>query len=326
MKKIKYDITNLQDFDTEWLIHKGCKEWWYATGILYDEENNMYSFQYTLLHLNFKIITLKVAMIALTDYKNNRHYYLQVPTLCNRKIIVNEKEASFKNVCECKKDNDGIIINLKHKDFKLDVKASYDKGAFWHCDNGKLKMGIDGKKETTLYYSYTNMPTIATLLLDGKEIKLKGKTWFDKQGGTYSIENTKTHWEWFSLRFFDDEEMMLFTFPQDNYLDGTYIRKDGTSKRFNNYKMNAYNVIEFDGLNWSSGWDLNIYDNSINKDNHYKIEPIQEGHINFAYFEELCYIKNDKDEIVGYAFAELLPGIRNSKMGKMSNLLKRVEI
>lgn len=325
MKKIKYDISNLQDFDREWLIHKGCKEWWYATGILYDEENNMYSFQYTLLHLNFKVITLKVAMIALTDYKNNRHYYLQEPTLGKRKIIVNEKEASFKNVCECKKDDDGIKINLKHKDFKLDVKANYGKGAIWHCDSGKLKMGIDGKKETTLYYSYTNMPTVATLQLNGKEIKLTGKTWFDKQGGPYSIQNTKTHWEWFSLRFFDGEEMMLFTFPQDNYLDGTYIRKDGSGKRLNNYKTNAYNVIEFDGLNWSSGWDLEIYDNDVDKDRHYKIEPLQEGHINFAYFEELCYIKNDKDEIVGYAFAELLPGIRNSNMGKMSKLLKRVE-
>lgn len=326
MKKIKYDPNNLGSFEKEWLIHKKCKEWWYATGVLFDKNKNMYSYQYTMLSLNFKIITLYVGMIALTDYKNNKHYYKQNTSISKKSIIVNEKEATYKNVCNCKKEDKGINIRLCHKDFDLDLFLDYGKGAVYHCDNGKLQMGIKGEKETTFYYSYPNMKTSGILKINGKTLNLTGKSWFDKQGGTYSISNTKTHWEWFSLRFFDDEEMMLFTFPQDHYVDGTYIKKDGTHKRLDHYIMNATKVITFNDALWSSKWELKLFDNEIkNKDKFYKIEPIQEGHINFAYFEELCYIKNENDEIVGYCFSELLPGVRNKNMDKLSNLFKNVE-
>lgn len=67
MKKINYNPSNHGSFEVEWGIHKNCREWWYATGILFDEEGNMYSYQYTLLHLAFGFIIPKVAMVALTD-------------------------------------------------------------------------------------------------------------------------------------------------------------------------------------------------------------------------------------------------------------------
>ena len=120
----------------------------------------------------------------------------------------------------------------------------------------KRKDTIPDKKATTLYYSYTNMPTEGTLTLDGKQIHLTGKTWFDKQGGTFSVLDTRTHWEWFSLRFFDREEMMLFTFPQDPYYDGTYIKADGTSQRLTDYKILSEKTVEAMGMTWSAGWTL----------------------------------------------------------------------
>ncbi len=146
------------------------------------------------------------------------------------------------------------------------------------------------------------------------------------------ITNSKTHWEWFSLRFFDDEEMMLFTFPQDGYYDGTYITKSGQRERLQDYTIKSTSETKAMGLRWSSSWDLYVN----KKEERYKIIPIQEGHMNFAYFEELCYIKNARDEVVGYCFVELLPGVLNGrgsktepgeKRGKikLSNLFKRIE-
>ena len=310
MKKLKYDPYNHGSFDHEWGIHKKSKEWWYATGILFDDEKNMYSYQYTLLHINFGIITAKIAMIALTDYASNRHYYLQVPADKENPVTITKDEASIGSIASAKKTDTGIILMLTHKSFKLTLDADYGKGAFWHCENGKLQMGIPEKKETTLYYSYTNMPTEGTLELNGKTIHLKGKTWFDKQGGTYSITNPQTNWEWFSLRFFDDEEAMLFTFPQNEkpYFDGTFIDKCGNSHRMNDYVLTQTAYTVFDGLKWSAGWKLHMPE----KDQDYTIEPVQEGHMNFAYFEEMCYVKDMNGSIVGYAFAELLPGVLNS--------------
>ncbi len=330
MKKIVYDPINHGSFDREWGIHKNNREWWYATGIVHDEEGNMYSYQYTLLHLAFGIFVPKVAMVALTDYKEKRHYYLQTLAGKKAKVYVDENEASVSGVASAKKNSGGINIKLWHKDFTLDVDCAYGKGPVWHCDNGFLQMGIDDAKATTLYYSWTNMPTTGTLTLNGVQKKITGKTWFDKQGGTYNMANMSCHWEWFSLRFFDDEEVMLFTFPHNEIpeFDGTFIGKDGAYHRLNNYTIESTSVTEFNGLKWSSGWKLHMNE----KDQDYIIEPLQEGHMNFAYFEELCAIKKLDGEIVGYAFAELLPGVLNkealssgSTNISMKNLFKRVE-
>ncbi|CEM62281.1 hypothetical protein DWQ65_08895 [Treponema phagedenis] len=56
-------------------------------------------------------------------------------------------------------------------------------------------------------------------------------------------------------------------------------------------------------MKWSSGWNLEIHI----KDKKYTIELIQEGHINFAYFEELCYIKNMKNEMNRILFRRTPP-------------------
>ena len=323
MKKIKYNPNHLADFASDWGIHKKAKEWWYATGILFDEKGNLYSYQYTLLHIYFGLFTLVAPMIAFTDYTNRTHHYKQAPTLKKKNLLINDSEASFKGVASVVKSAEGITIHAKNSFFDLNVFCEYGKGAFWHCDNGKLQMGIPGKKQTTLYYSWTNMPTTGEVSIDGKTIKLTGKTWFDRQGGTYSLINPKTHWEWFSLRFFDDEEVMLFTFPQDNYFDGTYITKDGKRSRLNEYEIKSTKTTVFNGLMWSAGWTIKI----PIKEQDYIIEPVQEGHMNLGYFEQLCYIKNKDDKIVGYSFAELLPGVLNktAKGNKVSLLFKTSE-
>ena len=331
---MRYNPNKLKDFDTEWGIHKGSREWWYATAVVSDEDGNIYSYQYTLLHIGLGPVTAKMGMIALTDYKNNRHYYLQTPAGKDNPLVINDHQASVMGVAEVFKTESGMKLRLFHHDFSVDAEMDFGKGAFWHCDNGILQMGIPGKKETTEYFSYTNMPTRAVITINGNPVKVTGKTWFDKQGGSYSIVNPKTHWEWFSLRFDDDEEMMLFTFPQDDYYDGTYITKDGSRSRLNDYTIKTTSTVSFKDLKWSAGWDLHLN----LKDNDYTIEPMQQGHMNFGYFEEVCYIKNKAGEIVGYAFAELLPGVLNGSSkatddsaskkkgtGGMSSLFSRIE-
>ena len=80
------------------------------------------------------------------------------------------------------KKEKGMLLKSRGDDFSYRLKMGYGKGAFWHCDGGKLYMGREEEKQTTLYYSFPNMPTRGILELNGKEIKVKGTTWFDKQG------------------------------------------------------------------------------------------------------------------------------------------------
>ena len=164
------------------------------------------------------------------------------------------------------------------------------------------------------------MPTKGKFNLDGKEIEVKGNTWFDKQGGNFNFLDIHTHWEWFSMRFYDNEEIMLFNFPQQKYSDGTYIKKDFTSERLTNYYMKPLEFVEKNGYKFSCGWKLKMPNI---KEESYKIIPIIDGQLNLAYFEQLCYIYNKSGKEVGLCFVELLPGVYNKKItGKL--LMKKV--
>jgi hypothetical protein len=116
--------------------------------------------------------------------------------------------------------------------------------------------------------------------------------------------------------------MMLFAFPQSNYQDGTYITAKAERERMNDFELKTTKIIEKNGLKWSSGWELYV---PGKKEERYTITPILEGNMNFAYFEELCRIFNEKGEEVGLCFAELLPGVMNNGYSNNLNMFKPVE-
>ncbi|MFA7672911.1 MAG: lipocalin family protein [Clostridia bacterium] len=142
---------------------------------------------------------------------------------------------------------------------------------------------------------------------------VKGKAWFDRQGGTYQLTNPLTNWEWFSFRFFDNEEVMLFSFPQTNYTDGTYIRENGEYQRLNDYYIEPLDFVTEPDTKYkfSFGWKVKL--NNI-KEEEYLVRPVTDGQFNVFFFELLAEIINKQGKCVGYCFVELLPGARNKKM------------
>jgi predicted secreted hydrolase len=309
--EIPFRTSGHGDFDTEWGAHSGSSEWWYCTGYFTDDSGKMYSYQFTILKLKYLIFRPYVVMMALTDFTGGKHCYYQNITLFSKNMLIGSKGVGFTEAMEIRKEKDCMRLVMRHKDFDLDLTLGYGKGAVWHCDDGVLKMGLDEDRQTTLYYSYTNMPTDGTMTLNGKSTGVCGKSWFDKQGGPYSIMNKKCMWEWFSLRFFDDEEIMLFTFPQNKYQDGTYIRKDGSSERLTDYSVTPLDFACPDGkIKYSCRWSINL---PGLKEERYTIEPLLKDQMNIGYYELLAGIYNSDGKQTGLCFAELLPGAYNKK-------------
>jgi predicted secreted hydrolase len=318
--KIAYQGFNHGDFEEEWCCHKKASEWWYATGYLTDKGEELYSYQFTLVKPRIFRIEPYIVMLALTDFKTRRHYYSQKTALSSRGIVIDEESVSFGKVAQLVKGTSAMALKVRHKDFSLDLQLGHGKGAFWHGDNGVLRMGLDGPEETTVYYSYTNMPTTGIMILNGEKKTVNGKSWFDKQGGTYHLLNRKTHWEWFSLRFFDDEEVMLFTFPQSDYQDGTYVSKDGIASRLVDYEVKPLDFVTADGNTYSSGWTLSA---PGLKEEEYTITPLMKGQVNLGYYEQLAWVYNKNGDRAGLCFAELLPGVYNEKYSML--LFKKVD-
>lgn len=297
-------------FALEWGPHLATSEWWYATGYLNDETGALYSFQYTLAKRRAKDTDFFVLMLALTDIDGKTHHYGEETSIDGAPVLLTSTTAQWGDKAGAIKGPHSMKVFGYHAEWSFDLELDYGKGAYWHCDDGVLQMGLPGEDQTSTYYSYTNMPTTGTISLGGRTFRVTGKTWFDKQGGPYDAIDRRTHWEWFSLRFDDDEEMMLFSFPQSSYQDGTFIPRSGPARRLNAYTITPTSFVTVNGKRFSSSWTLHV---PGIKAEHYTITPLIEGMLNIGYFEQLCSIVDASGKMVGKCFVELLPGVLNEK-------------
>jgi predicted secreted hydrolase len=313
---IPYRQENHGDFDSEWSVHRKVSGWWYITGYFSEPENldQLYSYQFTVVKPWIFGISLWILQLAITDVQTGKHHFSQRMLFLDPDIYVTEDTVNYLSFAHLKRESDRMLMTVRTEAFDLNLSLDKGKGAFWHADNGVLVMGdTENPRLRTVYYSYTNMPTTGELILheaqsEQKTMQVTGKSWFDWQWGPYAIINAYTHWEWFSLRFFNDEEVMLFAFPQCPYYDGTYIRRSRERRLVRDYTITAKEFIEAAGMTFSKGWDLVM---PGVKEEKYEILPMTDGQLNLVYFELLAGIYNSAGKKVGLCMVELLPGARN---------------
>ena len=309
MQKIQYTTSPgvpPRSMADEFLYHRRGPEWWYATGYMMDDAGRLFTYQFTLAKIKIYGIKFNILMTAVTDFETGKHHYAQQAIFFEKDVMVTPGRVGVAGRAEMTFAKEQLGLNMTGKNYSLALDLQVVKPPVWHCDAGVLKMGIDN--QWTYYWSYTNLAVSGALVLDGQEHHVTGKGWFDKQGGPYNPVDRRTSWEWFSLRFFDDEEMMLFSFPQDGYQDGTFIDRSGQSRRFNDYTLTPLGWTEAAGKKFSFGWRL---ETKGVKAEEYTIVPKIDGQLNMFYFELLADIKDRGGNIVGYCVVELLPGVYN---------------
>jgi predicted secreted hydrolase len=327
---IPYRQENHKDFDAEWAVHRKASGWWYITGYFSDDSSpeKLYSYQFTVIKPRIYGFSPWILQLALTDVAKRRHRFTQRMVLHNREVYVSGDTVQYLSQARLVREADHMMLVAHSESFELILELGKGKGAFWHGDNGVLVMGgAEDLRRRTVYYSYTNMPTKGTVTIhDPQEasriMQVSGKSWFDRQWGPYALTRAETHWEWFSLRFFDDEEVMLFAFPQCSYYDGTYISRNGQRHLVRNYTITPKGFTQAAGLTFSMGWELLM---PGFKEEKYEIRPLVDGQLNLAYFELIAGIYNSQGKQVGLCMVEPLPGARNpQKKINFLNLFKKV--
>jgi len=314
-------------FNEEWEPHRRATDWWYITGYLKDTQRpeNLYSYQFTLFnprHFGKNFYDLNMAF---TDIQTGRHFFKNRVKMTGERVKIDRDSVTFHPYAWLQKNEHEMTLMANTNGLEFSLNLGLGKGACWHGDNGVIVMGQpDNPVQRTVYYSYTNMPTSGIVKAAGRsgprqELEVTGKSWFDRQWGPFHLFNTNYYWEWFSLRFFDDEEVMLFAFPRQRYFEGTYINKDGKSRRVTVYQYSCHG-LKYKGKSvFSYGWD--IYLPGV-KEERYHILPMNDHQYNGGYYEIMTSISDMAGNPVGYCFAELLPGARTT--GKKLNLLNHL--
>lgn len=318
MRKIKYNIDDIS-FGKDWLQHKNINEWWFITGILYDEEGNLYSYQFILIYLVlFKTIKPEMLFVSVTDHKNKKRYYQQDVSIINKSMNQSFDSIYFKG-SHILRDNHNFKIIAQGSDFSFNLRTFSSKGPVMQCIDGKLKLGRNAISDNSFYYSYPNLITQGEIILNNRKLKVKGKSSFDRQGGSFSILDTATHWVWISMRFNNEEEIMVLYFPQVNRYYGNHIEEDGKCYIIKDIKVDTLNTIEKDKYIFGNEWTVRIDDY---KSNEYHLKPFGRGWMNLSYYDQFSTIIDNTGEEVGHAFVVVMPGAYNEKV-KYGKLLRR---
>jgi predicted secreted hydrolase len=201
--------------------HDKIIEWWYWNGHLEGEDGNRYAFMDCLFQAKPKELKLPFFKVPLSkayfshsivsDIKKQKFY----PTIDYVSLLSGDsfkKPLLFINYIDTD-FLDGYTVStmveitplkyrLRAKNFDLILTAT--KKPFLENGNGYLSLG----GRSTYYYSLTNLETSGVIRINGREIKVKGKSWMDHQWA--DAPYAKDEWNWFSIQLEDNTEIVCF--------------------------------------------------------------------------------------------------------------------
>ncbi|MBN1973294.1 MAG: hypothetical protein JW787_06620 [Sedimentisphaerales bacterium] len=313
-------------FPKDELTHNSIVEWWYFNGNLEDEKGNRYSFMNCLFKTNPREINLPFAKkIPLKDYYFSHHLisdvknrnfesYIHPVILISKDSFTRENlfvnYMSFpvtKYINFCIEAIDKFKYRVKTNSFDL-ILTSVKKPLLAN-KTGFLNSGTGYEN---YYYSLTDLRTEGLINLNGKQIKVKGKSWMDHQWADIPYEK-KIKWNWFSLQLDNSTQIMCYELvikDKKIYL-ANLIDKKGICKYTEEIAINPLGKVwtsEKTGAEYPLLWNIRIPSWGIdleikplieNQEMIFSIINYWEGPIDVAG-------KINKREITGKGFMELV--------------------
>ena len=314
--------------------HTAPIEWWYYTGHFEDEAGTEYGFELTFFKAyapqNLKLFGFlpayaiaekgHVAHFAITDVTNQNFEKAQKADFWGYEgeAARGRLDVSLSN-WSAKRAPDGVSHDIVASvgDRTLSLRLTPEKDAALHGDPpGIQSMGEGG---TSYYVSYTRMSAEGELRSGcgffgcAETQAVTGQGWHDHQWGDFDV-TSYAGWDWFSLQFEDNTELMLYLIRQPNGTysaqAGSFVRADG---RVVELESNDFTLSET-GATWTSEDTGAIYPMSWqievpNFDIDIEVEPVMlEQEMNtrastgIVYWEGAVGIEGNRD---GKGYVEL---------------------
>jgi predicted secreted hydrolase len=108
------------------------------------------------------------------------------------------------------------------------------------------------------YYSATRMAASGTITNEVRSIGFTGTAWLDHQWGSFTTDPSALHWDWFSCRFDDRTELMLYRF-RDGHTNGTFVDAAGHGRLVTRFDAApGPRVLNAAGRRWPLDWTLRV--------------------------------------------------------------------
>ncbi len=228
------DYFNHPDFQTEW---------WYYTGNLKSADGRAFGFELTFFRIGAKrdatagsdwaVNDIYMAHLALSDINGQRFYHDERLNRAGPGIAgIDATTARIWNGnWQIQFDGSAQKLKAVSDDFSLDFTLTTKKPPVIHGINGVSQKSA-GAGRASHYFSLTRLAVSGGISLKGASIPVEGTAWMDHEFFTQQLDAGQTGWDWLSLQFDDNSELMLFRIRRsdgtiDPYSSGTYIDADG---------------------------------------------------------------------------------------------------
>ena len=235
------------EFPRDHYAHPDFKsEWWYFTGNLAAEDGREYGFQLTFFRqgvrrgeeakTRFAVDDIKLAHFAITDIAGQQFRFAQKVSrgsFGDAGFSDGERIAWIDDWTLRLSGPGQFRLEAKDKDFALNLDLTSAKEPVFHGEDG-VSQKSEGEGRASHYYSYTRLAAKGTVTLEGREIPVTGWSWFDQEWATNQLTENQTGWDWLSLQFEDNTELMLFQIRlkdggRDPFSHGTWIDAEGNT-------------------------------------------------------------------------------------------------
>ena len=236
-------------------------EWWYATGIVRGEDGHRYSVFYTLFRRMGFVLPISQVVDLGTGALVGQSETLAPAVLGTKKLAVSVPGGRLRyrqrtNTWQFSAaDSAGT--------YALSLRATPQKRYVLHGGGtGVISQSVAGP---SAYYSATRMTARGTITKSGTAVRVVGAAWFDHQWGNFVNDPRAFNWDWFSCRFDDRTELMLYRFrdrsgqPLSADRSGTYILRTGKSRVETAFDtIPGERTLDAAGHRWPLDWELRV--------------------------------------------------------------------
>jgi len=232
--------------------HQAGVEWWYFTGYGHGADGHRYSVFFTLFKRAGFVLPVSQAVNLDTGKIVEHTEQLVRASIGPTGVAFIEQNASLRYDAR----RNTWYAGVGGKNYELAFSARPTKAYVLHGGGtGLIRQGA----ATSRYYSATRMTMTGTLRPSGgKRVSFTGTSWFDHQWGDFTSDPSASHWDWFSCRFDDRTELMLYRF-RDGHRTGTAVDRSGRGRLVTSFEARpgarAYRAA---GRRWPLDWTLDV--------------------------------------------------------------------
>ncbi len=225
-------------------------EWWYITGNLSTEQDQRYGYQITLFRIalapqpprsqsHWATNQVWMAHVALTDVSAERHWHEQ--RLARGAVgLAGQTAPPFRvwledwQILGTTEGEFPWTLVVHAEQFGLRLKLHPVKPVVLQGDKG-LSQKSEQPGNASYYYSFTRLQTEGEILQGDERFRVSGWSWLDREWSTSALGAGQVGWDWFSLQFEDQQELMFYRLRRqdgatDRHSAGKWVMPDGQTR------------------------------------------------------------------------------------------------